>query len=202
MFLADLYGAREVVRGRGGAVRADLPQSLFPSRDDRHEGAARHLHPYRRHRHRPHRRGRLLRARGQCPHAVRRLLHAGEPGSHDAALPGAVRRASGGAGGELSGHAAGDVAVGDAAHRRCRRPGGGAADPRAVQFRLLRTFLSGRQARRRTRRGARPLRRERRRLHAHHRGAEARRRDLSTDRRRLPRPAGVPAGQRARAFPA
>jgi hypothetical protein len=29
----------------------------------------------------------LLRARGQCAHAVRRLLHAGEPGGDDAAVP-------------------------------------------------------------------------------------------------------------------
>ena len=47
--------------------------------------AARHLRPHRRDRHRAHRRERLLRARGQCPHAVRRLLHAGEPRGDDAA---------------------------------------------------------------------------------------------------------------------
>ena len=43
------------------------------------ERAARHLRAHRRHRHRARRRRRVLRARGQCAHALRRLLHAGEP---------------------------------------------------------------------------------------------------------------------------
>jgi uncharacterized circularly permuted ATP-grasp superfamily protein len=35
-------------------------------------------------------RGPVLRAGRQCPHALRRLLHAGEPGNHDADVPGAL----------------------------------------------------------------------------------------------------------------
>ena len=56
----------------------------------------------------------FLRPRGQCPHAVRRLLHAGEPRGDDAALPGAVRRAPRRPGRELSRRAARDAALGRA----------------------------------------------------------------------------------------
>ena len=58
-----------------------------------------------------------------------RLLHAGEPRDHDAAVPGAVRAPPRRAGRELSGRAAGDPAIGRAAHRAapirpscCSRP--------------------------------------------------------------------------------
>ena len=44
----------------------------------------------------------FYRARGQCAHAFRRLLHAGEPRDDDAAVPGAVPADQGPAGGELS----------------------------------------------------------------------------------------------------
>ena len=71
----------------------------------------------------------LLRARGQCAHALRRLLHAGEPRDHAAAVSGTVRAPPRRAGGELSRRAAGDAEVGRAADRRvairpscCSRP--------------------------------------------------------------------------------
>ena len=73
-----------------------------------------------------------------------------------------------------------------------------AAHARHLQLRLLRAFVPGRQARRRAGRGPRPRGQGRRRLHAHDRRPQARRRDLSPHRRRLPRSAGVPARQRAR----
>ncbi len=70
---------------------------------------------------------------------------------------------------------------------------GRADDARHLQFRLLRAFLPGRQARHRAGRGPRPRRQERRGVHAHHRRAEAGRRDLSPRRRRLPRSPHLPA---------
>ncbi len=56
--------------------------------------ARRRLHPHRRHRYRAHRRGRVLRAGGQRPHALRRQLHAGKPRNDDADVPGTVPRES------------------------------------------------------------------------------------------------------------
>ncbi len=96
------------------------------------------------------------------------------------------------AGRELSGRAARHLALGRAG---AAKPGSdrGAADPRPVQFGVLRALVPGRQARRRTGRGLRPLRQGRCRLHAHDRRPDARRRDLPAHRRRLPRPARLPA---------
>ena len=56
------------------------------------------------------------------------------------------------------------------------------ADARRVQFRLLRTFVPCRQARRRTGRGPRSLRQGRDRLHAHNAGSAAGRRHLPPHR--------------------
>ena len=70
--------------------------------------------------------------------------------------------------------------------------------PGRLQQRLLRAFLPRRPDGDRTRRGAGSVRAGRVRLHAHDRGAEAGRRDLSPDRRRLPRPAVLPARLDAR----
>ena len=73
-------------QGRHRARGPGLPEPGVPAGDERPEGAARHLRAHRRHRHRAGRRRHLLRAGGQCPHALRRLLHAGEPGDHAAAV--------------------------------------------------------------------------------------------------------------------
>ena len=144
--------------------------------------------------------GRVLRAGGQCAHALRRLLHAGEPRNHDAAVSGPVRPPPRRAGGKLSGRIAVGAALGGAA-QRLGRADRGAADARRLQFRLLRAFVPRRQARHRTGRGPRPLRQERRGLHAHHRGAAAGRRDLPADRRRLPRSRSPSARIRRSACP-
>ena len=144
---------------------------------------------------------RFLRSRGQCPHPLRRLLHAGEPRGDDAPLPRAVRRAPRRAGRELSGRAARHLALGRAVDGE-RRSDGRGADARPVQLRLLRALLPRRQARRRARRRARSLRARRRRLHAHHRRAAARRRDLSPHRRRFSRPARPSGRIRRSACPA
>ena len=65
--------------------------------------------------------------------------------------------------------------------------------PGAVQLGLLRALVPGRQARRRAGRGLGPVRARRGGLHAHDAGAAADRRHLPPDRRRVPRPAGLPA---------
>ena len=109
-------------QGRHHPGRPRLPQPALPHGDAGLPGAARHLRPHRRHRHRPHRRERLLRAGGQRPHAVRRLLHAGEPRGDDAALPGAVLAPPRRAGRELSGRAARDAALRRAVDARPATP--------------------------------------------------------------------------------
>ncbi len=194
-----LRRARDSARRRG-ARRPGVPQSGVPSRDERPERAARHLRPHRRHRHRAGGRRNLLRARGQCAHAVRRLLHAGEPRDHDAAVPGTVRTPPHRAGRGLSGCPLGHAQIGRAfAHRA--RPNGRAADARRLQFGLLRAFVSGRQARRRTGRRPRPVRQGRDRLHAHHARAAPGRRHLSPHRRRFHRSAHLPSRTRRSAWP-
>ena len=63
----------------------------------------------------------VLRSRGQRAHAVRRLLHAGKPGSDDAAVAGPVRPSQGGAGRRLPGRTARLPALGRAPSRPGRR---------------------------------------------------------------------------------
>ena len=178
-----LRQARDPAR-RHRAGRSGVPEPGVPAGDERPEGAARHLSAYRRHRHRARRRRQFLCAGGQRAHALRRLLHAGEPRDHDAAVPGAVLAAPRRAGRELSRRTARDAEVGRAGNRAARSDRR-AADARRLQLGLLRALVPGRQARHRAGRGQRPVRQEQRRLHAHHAGAAARRRDLSPHRRRL-----------------
>ena len=71
---------------------------------------------------------------------VRRLLHAGEPRNHDAAVPGTVLPAPGGAGRELPGRTAGHVEIGRTENRIVRADRG-AAHPRHLQLGLLRAFV-------------------------------------------------------------
>ena len=190
-FLHDVYHRAEIVRA--GVVPGDL---VF--RNEAYEPAVvgidpagRGLQPHRRHRPRAHRAGRVLRARGQLPHPFGRQLHAREPRDHDADVPRALPGEPHRAGRRLSRT--------PAPHARERRPAqgrgrSGLRDPVAgrVQQRLLRALVPRRPDGHRARRGAGPLRAGRFRLHAHHRGAEARRRHLSPDRRQLPRSAVLP----------
>ena len=195
-----LFQARGAAR-RHRAGRSRVPEPGVPARDERPARAARHLRVHRRHRHRARRCRHLLCAGGQCPHALRRLLHAGEPRDHAAAVPRPVRAPSRRAGRELSGRAARDAQVGRAGHRR-RRADRRAAHPRDLQLGLLRALVPRRQARHRAGRGARPHRQGRDRLHAHDARPEARRRDLPPHRRRLPRSARRSARTRRSACPA
>ena len=96
------------------SIPADIvlgnPQYCIPCR--RRPAAARRLRPYLRDRPGAHRRRRILGARGQCPHALGRLLHARESRGDAAALPGIVRRRfAGPAGRFLSRAAARDAAI-------------------------------------------------------------------------------------------
>ena len=109
-----LWRARDPARRRG-ARRPGVPQSGLPPRDERPKRAARHLRACRRHRHRARRCRDVLRAGRQCAHALRRLLHAGEPRDHDAAVPGIVLAPPHRAGGELSGRTARHAQIGGAA---------------------------------------------------------------------------------------
>ncbi len=73
-----------------GGVRAAQPG--LPPGDAGRRAAEERLRAYRRHRPDPHRRTRLLRARGQCAHALRHFLRAREPRDHDAAVSRRLRR--------------------------------------------------------------------------------------------------------------
>ena len=73
-------------RRRGSGTACAEQQFLHAGNAGRRRAAG-HLQPYRRDRHGAGRRGRVLRPGGQLPNAVRRLLHAGKPGSDDAAVP-------------------------------------------------------------------------------------------------------------------
>ena len=193
---------------RGGAERfprrclraaRDLPRrdhSRRPDPDERRvrgHGAGpcpsrRRARAYRRHRSGAGRRKGLLRSRGQCAHAVGRLLCPGEPRSHDAPGAGAVLGHTGAAGRGLFGGASGDAAVG-VVQRRCRAQCR-AADARPFQQRLFRARFPCRRNGHRTGQGVRPVRRREPRLHAHPARPAAGRRHLSPGRRCLSRSAG------------
>ena len=130
LYIKDIYGAARDPARRRRARRPGVPESGLPAGDERPEGAARHLCAYRRHRHRAGRRRRVLRAGGQCAHALRRLLHAGEPRDHAAAVSGAVLAPPRRAGRELSRRTARHAEIGGAAYRR-GRPDRRAAHARA-----------------------------------------------------------------------
>jgi hypothetical protein len=127
LYIKDIYSKRECC-APASCRRICLPESGVPARDERAARAARHLRVHRRHRHR----ARRLPTHSTCwktsAHALRRLLHAGEPRDHAAALPRPVRAPSRRAGRELSGRAARDPEIGRAGDRR-RRADGRAAHP-------------------------------------------------------------------------
>ena len=115
MFLRDIYHGRDILRAN--IIPDDLifQNPVFRPGNERPGRAARRLRPHRRHRHRPGRRGQFHRAGGQCAHAVGRVLHAGKPRNHDAAVSGPVRPPPRRAGGTLSRRIAVGAALGGAA---------------------------------------------------------------------------------------
>ena len=126
--------------GRAHPEGTDRQQRGLPAGNDRHPAARRRLYPHHRRRHRAHRRGRVLRPGGQCPHAVRRLLHAGKPRDDDAAVSGAVPEGQGATGRELSAAAA-PVARGRSPAEFTRQPDHRRADARQLQLGLFRARL-------------------------------------------------------------
>ena len=178
---------------------ADL---VFGSRNFRREmmrvqRPGRHLRPRRRRRSDPRRRRPLPRARGQPAHPVGRELHAREPRGAEAHLRGPVRPLRRARDRPVPARAVRDAPVGRAAIVRQRaehRP----AHPGCVQLGVLRALVPGPADGHRDRRGARSGRPPQPRLQPHDEGHAARRRHLPAHRRRLPRPARLPAGQPAR----
>jgi len=86
-YVKDVYTKREILRA--GLVPEDLVFQNPVFRPEMNGQRVPHdIYVFiARHRHRAHRCRHLLCAGGQCAHAVRRLLHAGEPGDHAAAVP-------------------------------------------------------------------------------------------------------------------
>ena len=84
-FLADAYGEREICRAGVIPEQQILMNAEFVADGAGPRAAGRRARPYRRHRPGAGRREGLLRPRGQCAHAVGRVLRAGEPRSDDAA---------------------------------------------------------------------------------------------------------------------
>ena len=94
-FLADVYGAGRDPRRRRRPPPARHQLDALPPGGRRHRAAERRAHPRRRHRPGPRRRRHLPGARGQPAHAVGHLLRGREPADHDARVPGAVRQPPG-----------------------------------------------------------------------------------------------------------
>ncbi len=192
-FMYDVYHRQEIIRA--GRIPEDLiiQNAAFLPEMMCVEPAARGLLARHRHRHRAHGRERVLRARGQYAHAVRRLLHAGEPRDHDAHVPGAVRAEPRGGGGGLPRQPAPDARKRGARATsiasppwRCSRPASTTAPTSSTRSWPTRWGWSWWRDRTCVvSDGA---------LHDEdHAGLEAGRRHLPPHRRRLPRPAGVPA---------
>ena len=156
-------------RARGPCPRgADRAQRRVRPAHDRRRAARRCLHPHRRHRHRAHRRGRVLRPGGQRAHPLGRQLHAREPRDDAANVPRALLALARGAGLGLPAASAA-IAAGLRARDGCRAAHGGGADPRHPQLGLLRARLPGRADGRRAGRGAGPARAWRPGVHEDHR---------------------------------
>ena len=87
LFLKDIYHERKILRDRRHSRGADLQRETFPPADDRLQGPTDAYVNVMRHRSRSG----CLRAvhgtRRQSARAQRRLVHAGEPGSDETALP-------------------------------------------------------------------------------------------------------------------
>ena len=146
--------------GRRRARRTGLRNPQFRPEMIGVRRAPRRLGPHRRHRHRARSTtDDFYVLEDNAAHAVRRLLHAGEPRSDDAAVPGSVRARTASRRSRIIPTSCSrrlrSVAP---ARRRASRPWS-LLTPGHLQFRLLRALLPRRQARRRAGRGPRPVRR-------------------------------------------
>ena len=177
---------------RRAAETADHQLRALPPGRLRARPAERRAHPRRGDRPRPRRGGRVPGARGQPAQPVGRLVRDGEPPHDGARLPRPVHPPAGAHGRRLRNA----PPAGPAGRRRPERgrPDRRRAHPRSLQLGLLRALAAGPADGRRAGRGPRPVLPRQPRLHAHHAGRPARRRDLPADRRRVPRPAAVQPG--------
>ena len=182
---------RARLRRRGDAVAAHLHLAALPPGGSRLRPAERCPRARGRHRPHPRRAGAVPGPGGQRPGAVRRELRDREPAGHDADVPRAVRRPERAPGGRLP-----VPAAGRAARRRAARdigPVRGRADPGRAQRRLLRAHAARPADGRGAGGGTGPVLRPQPGLRAHHPGPAPGRRHLPPGRRRLPRPAAIPA---------
>ena len=186
---------RDRPRRRAAETAHHQLRALPPGRR-RARPAERRAHPRRGDRPRPRRGGRVPGARGQPAQPVGRVVRDGEPPHDGARLPRPVHPPAGAHGRRLRNA----PPAGPAGRRRPERgrPDRRRAHPRSLQLGLLRALAAGPADGRRAGRGPRPVLPRQPRLHAHHAGRPARRRDLPADRRRVPRPAAVQPGLGAR----
>ena len=156
-FVADVYGEGMHPQGRRGAGRPDQDIIAVPPRRGGNQAAARRLHHGGGNRPGARRRRALLRAGGQCAHALGRLLRDQEPAGDDAPGPGTDPRDGSAQRRALSGRPAGQSVRTGALGRVApdRRP----ADARSLQLGLFRARLpvpaDGYRAGRRARPGLR-----------------------------------------------
>ena len=138
----------------------------------------------------------VLRAGGQCPHAVRRVLRDRKPPPDAAHLPGPDGRHDAAAGGRLRPPPA-QAAMDEIAPEGVDGPAGRAAVAGHLQLGVFRARVPGARDGRAAGGGAGPAGGERPRVHAHHRRAAPGAHHLPPHRRRLPGPDGVPRRQPA-----
>ena len=191
-FVEDVYHERGIVRE--GIVPWELvvTRPNFARAAHRHPPARRRLVPRVRLRPGARRRRLLEGAGGQRARPVGHLVRAGEPDRHEPAGAGPVRQVLGAAGQRLPVAAAGRAARRGPGRRRAAHRRG--VDARVGQQRLLRARLPGPPDGRRAGRGLRPGGARHHGVHAHDARALAGGCHLPPHRRRLHRPAGVPAG--------
>ena len=168
----------------------------LPPRRGRDRAAQRRPRPRQRHRPDPRRPGRVPRARGQRPGAVRGLLRDDQPARDRRGAAGDLRRAPDPPGRRLPAEAAHRTA--GRRPRRCHRPQRRRAHPRCLQRRLLRARPARPHDGRRAGRGSRPRVPPRPRDDAYDAGPRAGARDLPPGRRRVHRPGALPQQLAAR----
>ena len=186
LFIDDIYHDQRIIRD--GVVPEHVIQTrlAFPPAMHRTQPAQGNLVPHHGDRPGPRSRRPVLRARGQSPLPVRRLVRAAESPVDEADVSRSLRARPRAARRRLLRPAVGRAAVADGRQDPIaeRRP----AHARVLQLGLLRAFVPGPADGHRPGRRPRPRRLRRLLTHADDQGLRARRRPLPAHRRRLPRP--------------
>ena len=94
-FIRDVYHEQEILKAGKIPAEQVLTNAQYRPEMQAIDVPGRHLRAHRRHRRRARRQGPVLRAGRQPARALRRVVHAREPQDDGAAVPGAVRAASG-----------------------------------------------------------------------------------------------------------